>query len=42
MGAPAAGDKIKVYTDEDEGKEIANRRANIIREQGMRAKNTLP
>ena len=38
MGAPAAGDKIKVYTDEDEGKEIANRRANIIREQGMRAK----
>ncbi len=38
MGAPTAGDKIKVYEDEDEGKEIANRRATIIREQGMRAK----
>lgn len=37
-GAPTAGDKIKVYEDEDEGKEIANRRATIIREQGMRAK----
>ncbi|HUM50560.1 MAG TPA: translation initiation factor IF-2 [Chitinophagales bacterium] len=38
LGAPTAGDKIKVYEDEDEGKEIANRRATIIREQGMRAK----
>jgi translation initiation factor IF-2 len=37
-GAPTAGDKIKVYEDENEGKEIANRRATIIREQGMRAK----
>ncbi|HNL57943.1 MAG TPA: translation initiation factor IF-2, partial [Chitinophagales bacterium] len=32
------GDKIKVYADENEGKETANRRATIIREQGMRAK----
>ena len=38
LGAPTAGDKIKVYEDEDEGKETANRRATIIREQGMRAK----
>jgi len=38
VGAPTAGDKIKVYEDENEGKDIANRRANIIREQGMRAK----
>ncbi len=38
LGAPTAGDKIKVYEDEDEGKEIANRRSTIIREQGMRAK----
>lgn len=37
-GAPTAGDKIRVYEDEDEGKETANRRATIIREQGMRAK----
>ncbi|MBK9329802.1 MAG: translation initiation factor IF-2 [Sphingobacteriales bacterium] len=38
LGAPTAGDKIRVYEDEDEGKETANRRATIIREQGMRAK----
>ncbi|HNA38108.1 MAG TPA: translation initiation factor IF-2, partial [Chitinophagales bacterium] len=38
LGAPTAGDKIKVYADENEGKETANRRATIIREQGMRAK----
>ena len=38
LGAPTAGDKIKVYEDEDEGKDTANRRATIIREQGMRAK----
>ncbi|MEZ5053421.1 MAG: translation initiation factor IF-2 [Chitinophagales bacterium] len=37
-GAPTAGDKIKVYDDENEGKEIATRRSTIIREQGMRAK----
>ncbi|MEN9447458.1 MAG: translation initiation factor [Bacteroidota bacterium] len=38
VGAPTAGDKVKVYENEDEGKELANRRATIIREQGMRAK----
>ncbi len=38
VGAPTAGDTVKVYENEDEGKELANRRATIIREQGMRAK----
>lgn len=37
-GAPQAGEKFKVYKDEAEAKEIANRRAQILREQGMRAK----
>jgi translation initiation factor IF-2 len=37
-GAPQAGEKFKVYADEAEAKEIANRRAQILREQGMRAK----
>jgi len=37
-GAPQAGEKFKVYEDESEAKEIANRRAQILREQGMRAK----
>lgn len=37
MGAPAAGEKVKVYEDEVEGKEIANRRATILREQGIRS-----
>jgi translation initiation factor IF-2 len=37
-GAPQAGEKFKVYTDETEAKDIANRRAQILREQGMRAK----
>lgn len=37
-GAPQAGETFKVYTDEAEAKEIANRRAQILREQGMRAK----
>jgi translation initiation factor IF-2 len=37
-GAPQAGEKFKVYVDEAEAKEIANRRAQILREQGMRAK----
>jgi translation initiation factor IF-2 len=37
-GAPQAGEKFKVYTEESEAKEIANRRAQILREQGMRAK----
>ena len=37
-GAPQAGEKFKVYDDEAEAKAIANRRAQILREQGMRAK----
>jgi translation initiation factor IF-2 len=37
-GAPQAGEKFKVYQDEAEAKEIANRRAQILREQGIRAK----
>ena len=37
-GAPQAGEKFKVYQDEAEAKEVANRRAQILREQGIRAK----
>ncbi len=37
-GAPQAGEKFKVYTDESEAKEVANRRAQILREQGIRTK----
>jgi translation initiation factor IF-2 len=37
-GAPQAGETFKVFADETEAKEIANRRAQILREQGMRAK----
>jgi translation initiation factor IF-2 len=37
-GAPQAGEKFRVYEDEAEAKEIANRRAQIQREQGIRAK----
>ena len=37
-GAPQAGEKFKVYQDEGEAKDIANRRAQILREQGMRTK----
>ncbi|MCH5600176.1 translation initiation factor IF-2 [Niabella ginsengisoli] len=37
-GAPQAGEKFKVYEDEAEAKSIANRRAQILREQGMRTK----
>lgn len=37
-GAPQAGEKFKVYDDESEAKDIANRRAQILREQGMRTK----
>ena len=37
-GAPQAGEKFKVYDDESEAKEVANRRAQILREQGMRTK----
>lgn len=37
-GAPQSGEKFKVYEDEDEAKEVANHRAQIMREQGMRTK----
>jgi translation initiation factor IF-2 len=37
-GAPQAGEKFKVYEDENEAKEIANHRAQILREQGIRAR----
>lgn len=37
-GAPQAGEKFKVYLDESEAKSIANRRAQILREQGIRTK----
>lgn len=37
-GAPQAGEKFKMYEDEAEAKDVANRRAQIIREQGIRTK----
>ena len=37
-GAPQAGEKFKVYVDESEAKNVANRRSQILREQGIRAR----
>lgn len=37
-GAPQAGEKLKVYEDESEAKAIATKRAQILREQGLRAR----
>jgi translation initiation factor IF-2 len=37
-GAPQAGEKFKQYDDENEAKNIANHRAQILREQGIRAR----
>ncbi|MDE3249607.1 MAG: translation initiation factor IF-2 [Bacteroidota bacterium] len=37
-GAPQAGEKFRVYADESEAKEIANKRAQILREQGIRTR----
>ncbi|TMI83007.1 MAG: translation initiation factor IF-2 [Bacteroidetes bacterium] len=37
-GAPQAGEKFKVYEEEPEAKEVAYRRAQILREQGIRTK----
>lgn len=37
-GAPQAGDKFNVLTSDQEAREIANKRAQIIREQGLRTK----
>lgn len=35
-GAPAAGERFKVFATEQEGKQVATRRAQLDREQGMR------
>jgi translation initiation factor IF-2 len=37
-GAPQAGEKFRVYEDEAEAKEVATKRAQLVREQGLRAK----
>lgn len=37
-GAPQAGEKFKVHADEAEAKNIANHRAQIMREQGLRSR----
>ena len=37
-GAPQAGEKFKVYEDEAEAKDIATKRSQILREQGLRAR----
>ena len=37
-GAPQAGEKFKVYSDEAEAKNTANHRAQIMREQGLRSR----
>ncbi|MCA6441615.1 MAG: translation initiation factor IF-2 [Sediminibacterium sp.] len=37
-GAPQAGEKFKVFEEEAEAKEIAVKRAQILREQGLRAR----
>jgi translation initiation factor IF-2 len=37
-GAPQAGEKFKVFSDEGEAKETANRRGQLAREQGIRTK----
>ena len=37
-GAPQAGEKFRVFENEDEAKELANHRAQILREQGIRAR----
>jgi translation initiation factor IF-2 len=36
-GAPQAGEKVRVYQDEQEAKSIASKRSQILREQGIRA-----
>jgi translation initiation factor IF-2 len=37
-GAPQAGEKFKVYAEESSAKEIATKRSQILREQGLRAR----
>ena len=37
-GAPQAGEKFRVYGDEGEAKDVATKRAQLLREQGIRTK----
>src|SRR5258706_15943107 len=37
-GAPQAGEKFKIFEDESEAKEVATRRSQILREQGLRTR----
>jgi translation initiation factor IF-2 len=37
-GAPQAGEKFRMFIDESEAKEVATKRAQILREQGLRAR----
>jgi translation initiation factor IF-2 len=37
-GAPQAGEKFKVYEEEAEAKEVATKRAQLLREQGIRTR----
>ena len=37
-GAPQAGEKFKVYEDESEAKELATKRSQLLREQGLRTR----
>ena len=37
-GAPQAGEKFRVYEDEAEAKQVASKRGQILREQGMRVR----
>ena len=37
-GAPQAGEKFKVFEDEGEAKELATKRAQLLREQGLRTR----
>ena len=37
-GAPQAGEKFKVFNDEAEAKELATKRAQLLREQGLRTR----
>lgn len=40
-GAPQAGEKFKMFGDENEAKALANKRSQIMREQGIRARKHL-
>jgi translation initiation factor IF-2 len=37
-GAPQAGEKFKVFDDESEAKELATKRSQLLREQGLRTR----